>query len=100
MSLDSLLPVRSHSPVQTARLRPSRTPLGAARAHVSAERERDGHGHGMSENRKPKRERSLPYDDKRDDKQPYAGEVEDYSGGGVANPPDVQTDEDQTGGKA
>jgi hypothetical protein len=45
-----------------------------------------GHGHGMSRNRTPKRD-NLPHDGKRDDKQPYAREVEDYTGEGVTSPP-------------
>lgn len=45
-----------------------------------------GHGHGMSRNRTPKGD-NLPHDRRRDDKQPYAGEVEDYTGEGVTFPP-------------
>ena len=67
----------------------------AAHAHVGAERERtSGHGHGMSKNRTPKGESGLPHDDKRDDKQPYAAEVEDYSGDGATTPPGGQTRRD------
>lgn len=68
----------------------------AAHAHVGAERERtSGHGHGMSKNRTPKGDSGLPHDDKRDDKQPYAAEVEDYSGDGATTPPGGQTGRDE-----
>jgi hypothetical protein len=50
----------------------------------------EGHGHGMSRNRAP-RGASLPHDGSREDKQPYAREVEDYSGAGVTNPPREKT---------
>jgi hypothetical protein len=70
---------------------PGRMP-GAPRAHAAAERERtQGHGHGMGRNRTPKTERGLPHDGDRGEKQPYASEVEDYSGGGVVHPPEEQT---------
>ncbi len=52
-----------------------------------------GHGHGMSRNRTPQGE-NLPHDSAREDKQPYAREVEDYSGEGVASPPREQTEND------
>ncbi len=48
-----------------------------ARRMVEGESE---HGHGMSRNRTPKNDAGLPHDDKRDQKQPYSREVEDYSG--------------------
>jgi hypothetical protein len=63
-------------------------PFAATRSKRAAERERtDGHGHGMSRNRTPKTEEGLPHDGDRREKQPYAREVEEYSGEGVAHPP-------------
>ena len=45
-----------------------------------------GHGHGMSGNRTPKSDTGLPHDDKRDDKQPYSREVEEYSDAASRSP--------------
>ena len=52
-----------------------------------------GHGHGMSRNRTPKSDKGLPHDEKRDEKQPYSREVEDYSGG-VTQTPESRTERD------
>ena len=71
----------------------ARRALLAARAEFAGERERtQGHGHGMARNRAPKTDRGLPHDNSgREGGQPYAREVEDYSGGGVTRQPDEQT---------
>jgi hypothetical protein len=71
-------------------------PSAAAPAQVSAEREQEsGHGHGVSENRKPKG-RGLPHDDKREGAQPYAREVDDYSGDAAVKPPTEQPKDNET----
>ncbi len=63
-----------------------------SRKQRGAERERSGgHGHGMSRNRTPKSDAGLPHGADRTERQPYAREVEDYSGEGVAHPPEEQT---------
>lgn len=46
----------------------------------------EGHGHGMSRNRVPKDNKGLPHEEKRDATQPYAREVDDYSGGAARAP--------------
>ncbi len=51
------------------------------------------HGHGMSRNRTPKGE-NLPHDSPREDKQPYAREVEEYNGDGVTRAPQEKTGND------
>ena len=55
-------------------------------------RKQQGHGHGMSRNRTPKGD-NLPHDSGRDDKQPYAREVEEYGGDGPASAPEENTGE-------
>ena len=49
-----------------------------------------GHGHGMSLNRTPKGE-NLPHERPREDNQPYAREVEEYSGDVVMSPRQEKT---------
>jgi hypothetical protein len=55
--------------------------------HLMVEHE-TGHGHGMSRNRTPKSDQGLPHEDKRDEKQPYSREVEEYSGQVTRTPRD------------
>ena len=48
----------------------------------------------MSRNRTPKDTAGLPHEEGRDRNQPYAREVEEYSGGGVTPPPKPRTGRD------
>jgi hypothetical protein len=95
MPLDS---IPTPTPTQRPRHKPSRQHTQAVDASPrdavgKTSQGQSGHGHGMSENRKPKREPNLPHDRPRDDKQPYAHEVDDYSRG-ASNPPVSQTEKE------
>lgn len=58
--------------------------------HGPKDPKEQGHGHGMSRNRTPKGE-NLPHDSPREDKQPYAREVEEYNGDGATRAPREKT---------
>ncbi len=76
-------------------IRPSSTAWAAkswAATRAAGGDPEQGHGHGISRNRVPKDNPSLPHEPERDDKQPYAREVEDYSGGGVTRSPQEQAE--------
>lgn len=59
---------------------------GGAPPQAPEEERTRGHGHGMARNRVPAKERGLPHDRDHDQKQPYAGELDDYSGGAGSLP--------------
>ena len=64
-------------------------PTGGDSKAPEEERTR-GHGHGISRNRAPADGRGLPHDSEREHKQPYARELDDYSGA-AGHAPDEQT---------
>ena len=88
MSLDPAPKRAPHSLTHCAAGEPQGTPL------TPEEESARGEGHGISRNRAPADERGLPREGEREQKQPYAGELDDYSGGS-ASPPDEEARRDE-----